>query len=290
LRVDKAAGRTQIQAAAGERAMSDLNIIRRDPAGKSGKPPVLFVHGAWHGAWCWEDNFLPFFAENGHRACAVDLRGHGASPAAKAMLLNRIRDYVDDVASVVKTFDRPPVVIGHSMGGLVCQHLAHRGLGLAGIGLLSTVPSYGVWKTTASIALRRPVDFLKANLTLSLYPLVADPADARHMFIEDDTPDAETRAFAARLTDESYLAFLDMLLFALPPRRPVSVPMLVIGGADDTIFSVASQRHTARFYGCDCHIVDGVPHDGMLSRRWKQVAGIFLDWIDEAVTKGRQSA
>lgn len=270
--------------------MSDLNIIRRDPTGENGKPPILLVHGAWHGAWCWEDNFLPFFAGNGHQVRAVDLRGHGQSPARKSMRWNRIRDYVDDVAAVAATFDRPPVVIGHSMGGLVCQHLAHRDVELAGIGLLSTVPSYGVWKTTANIAARRPIDFLKANLTLSLYPLVEDPADARHMFIEEDTPEAETRAFAARLTDESYLAFLDMLLFALPPGKPVAVPMLVVGGERDTIFSPASQRHTARFYGCACHIVGNAPHDGMLSQYWKQAAELFRGWIDKSIsTKGPHS-
>lgn len=263
--------------------MSDLNVIRRGAPGNSDKPPILLVHGAWHGAWCWEDNFLPFFAERGHQVCAVDLRGHGQSPARKSMRLNRIRDYVDDVASVVESLDAPPVIIGHSMGGLVCQHLAHRDVRLAGIGLLSTVPSYGVWKTTANIALSRPVDFLKVNLKLSLYPLVEDPADARHMFIEEDTPDAETRAFASRLTDESYLAFLDMLVFALPPRKPVSVPMLVVGGERDTIFSPASQQHTARFYGCECHIVDAAPHDGMLWRNWQQAAALFAGWIDRIV-------
>jgi pimeloyl-ACP methyl ester carboxylesterase len=42
------------------------------------RSPILFVHGAWHGAWCWE-NFLPYFADRGYGAYAVSLRGHGAS-------------------------------------------------------------------------------------------------------------------------------------------------------------------------------------------------------------------
>ncbi len=267
----------------------ELNVIRAAPKRGTDKPPVLLVHGAWHGAWCWEEHFLPFFAEKGHEARALDLRGHGSSQAKKAMRWNRIRDYVDDVVSVAGSFDRPPVVIGHSMGGLVCQHLANRGVTLAGIGLLCTVPSYGVWKTTANIAVHQPLDFLKANATLSLYPLVADWRAARHLFLEEDTPEDEARAFAARLTDESYLGFLDMLAFALPKRRPADLPMTVVGAERDTIFSPASQRHTARFHGCDCAIVDAAPHDLMLASQWRQAADLFAQWIDQEVQTAKRT-
>lgn len=256
-----------------------LNVIRAG-SGAEGKPPILLVHGAWHGAWCWEDNFLPFFAGHGFDVSALDLRGHGQSPARKAMRWNRIRDYVDDVLSMVETFDRPPVVIGHSMGGLVCQHLMHRTDRLGGIGLLATVPSSGVWKTTANIALLRPIDFAKVNLFLSLYPLVAEPAKAKHMFLDAGANESETKAFAARLTDESWLGFIDMLLLDLPKKGGADVPMLIVGGEKDTLFPPASQHHTARFYGCDCHIVPDAPHDLMLSKHWQVAAGHFMNWVE----------
>ena len=271
--------------------MSNLNVITRAPAGDgTGKPPVVLVHGAWHGAWCWEPHVIPFLTDHGYAVHAPDLRGHGQSPARTAMRWNRIRGYVDDVISVIETLDAPPVVIGHSMGGLVCQHLAHRGVALAGIGLLSTVPSFGVWKTAATIAARRPLDFLTANLTLSLYPLVKDPAKARHMFLDEDTPDPETAAFAARLTDESYLGFLDMLAFDLPRRKPDALPMLIVGGGRDTIFPPDTQRHTARFHGCDCRIVEDAPHDGMLSRHWQAEAELFLAWMEGLAAQSKEKS
>ena len=268
------------ETATASRMAAGLHVLSARPARPGpGKPPLLFVHGAWHGAWCWEQHFLPFFAGQGYEVHALDLRGHGQSPAKKPMRWNRIADYVDDVRAVVGTFDKPPVVIGHSMGGLICQHLMRRTDHLAGVGLLATVPSYGVWRAAANIALHRPLDFARANLTLSLYPLVADPVKARHMFIDEEASAAETRAFAARLTDESYLGFLDMLAFALPRAGPAAMPMLIVGGGKDTLFSPSSQRHTANRYGCDCHIVPGAPHDLMLSRNWQVAAGHFLDWL-----------
>lgn len=65
--------------------------------------PILFVHGAWHGAWCWE-NFLPYFAQHGYAAHALSLRGHGASAGRdKIRWHSAAHDYVADVAQIVQT-------------------------------------------------------------------------------------------------------------------------------------------------------------------------------------------
>jgi len=58
-----------------------LEILSEKPKGTQKQKPILFVHGAWHGAWCWE-KFLPYFAENGYAAYAVSLRGHGNSESS----------------------------------------------------------------------------------------------------------------------------------------------------------------------------------------------------------------
>ena len=57
-----------------------LNVLQKKPAkGSSNKPPILLVHGAWHGAWCWEETYLDYFADAGRETWAMDLRGHGGS-------------------------------------------------------------------------------------------------------------------------------------------------------------------------------------------------------------------
>ena len=57
-----------------------LEILSRLPKERTTHAPLLFVHGAYTGAWCWDEYFLPYFAERGFEAHAVSLRGHGASP------------------------------------------------------------------------------------------------------------------------------------------------------------------------------------------------------------------
>jgi pimeloyl-ACP methyl ester carboxylesterase len=101
------------------RGTAVLEVI--DKGSSEDAPPLLFVHGAWHGAWCWDEHFLDFLADRGFRAVALSLRGHGNSPTDKRLSRCSIADYVHDVVSVAETLPTPPVVIGHSMGGFVAQ-------------------------------------------------------------------------------------------------------------------------------------------------------------------------
>jgi pimeloyl-ACP methyl ester carboxylesterase len=59
-----------------------LEVIDKGSGSKAHPVPLLFVHGGWHSAACW-NNFLDFFAGAGYRAVALSLRGHGASPTYK---------------------------------------------------------------------------------------------------------------------------------------------------------------------------------------------------------------
>lgn len=75
--------------------------------------PLLFVHGGWHGAWCWDEHFLDFFADKGFRAAAVSLRGHGKSETEQPLNTCSIKDYVDDVLAAVDRLHGSPIVVGH---------------------------------------------------------------------------------------------------------------------------------------------------------------------------------
>ncbi len=258
----------------------NLEIISKYPAESRHVTPLLFVHGAWHGAWCWEVHFLDFFASHGFSAHALSLRGHGNSDGRGNLRGMRIADFVEDVAEVAQKFACPPVVIGHSMGGLVVQKYLEK-YPAPGAVLLAAVPPNGVGGPTLRIAGRHPFLFAKANLTLSMYPLVATPRLAREAFFSGGLAEEQVRAYADRLQDESYLGFLDMILFNLPKPGRVKTPMLVLGGTEDAIFSPAEVNATARAYGTQPQIFPDMAHDMMLEPGWQTVAERILAWLEE---------
>src|SRR5512144_2722393 len=73
-----------------------LEVITRTPKGLARPMPLLFVHGAYGGAWLWDEHFLPYFAERGWAAHALSLRGHAGSDGADTVQFARLRDYVAD--------------------------------------------------------------------------------------------------------------------------------------------------------------------------------------------------
>ncbi len=249
----------------------DPVIVSHHPAGgRSRLHPLLFVHGAWHGAWCWE-RFLPWFAARGWETHAVDLRHHGAARGPRTLRRTRIHDYVVDLERAVDSLDRPPILVAHSMGTLVAQRLLeHRHF--PGAVLLAPVPLGGVVRITLGVARRHPWRFLQANLTLDLKPLVGKRDAAAALLLPAATDPAEVDAVWSRLQGESYLAFLDMLFFVRARPPLVSTPVAIIAGDADRLFTVAEQRHLAHAYGVEPVVISGGAHDLMLGPYWEAAA------------------
>ena len=254
-----------------------LEVISRIPEGNTRPQAIVFVHGAWHGAWCWSA-YLDWFSQRGWECLAVDLRGHGLSENRRSLRWTSIKDYVEDLGHVVDGLDRPPLVVGHSMGGLVVQrYLEERTL--PGCILLAPDPVGGVWRATLRVARRHPLHFLKANATLSLWPLISTPERAWEMFFADDIPAEEALAAWESMQDESFRAYLEMI-FRRPRPDRVDTPVKVIGGGADRIFSVREMARTAAAYGGEALIVDGAAHDLMLDPRREEVAITMEEWLE----------
>lgn len=255
-----------------------LEIISRLPSQPASPTPLLLVHGAWHGAWCWDVHFMDYLAGQGFMVHAVSLRGHGHSEGREKLRWTRIADYVEDVAQAAAQLPSPPILIGHSMGGHVVQKYLERHGAPAAV-LLASLPPAGALATTLRLARRHPLAFAKVNLTLSLLPLVATPALARDCFFSEGLAQEQVLTYWQQLQDESFLGFLDMLALDLPRPAKVKTPMLVLGAGLDTIFSTAEVEATARAYNTKAEIFAGMAHDMMLEPRWELVAQRIAAWI-----------
>ena len=99
------------------------------------KPPLLFVHGAYTGSWMWS-KYIPHFVEAGYDCYVMNLRSHYKS---RAMDMTRIsfEDYLEDIREVIVECGEPPILIGFSMGGILCQRIAEEGK-IAGLVLVDT--------------------------------------------------------------------------------------------------------------------------------------------------------
>lgn len=89
--------------------------------GQNNEKTYLLVHGAWHGAWCW-DKVVPFMFAKGYNVIAIDLPGHGEDRSDPDDVT--FEDYVSKVTTTAEQIEGQIILIGHSMGGTVISQAA----------------------------------------------------------------------------------------------------------------------------------------------------------------------
>lgn len=222
---------------------------------------------------------MDYFCERGFNCAALSLRGHGNSEGGRSLRWFSLRDYVSDVHRVASAFSDPPIIVGHSMGAVVLQKYLEVHDAAGGV-LLAPPPPWGVIWTALRFAIRHPWVFLKTNLTLNMQHIVGTAALAREMFFSADIQQERLQYLFQKLQGDSYRAYLDMLLFALPKVRKISSPMLVLGAENDEVFRKDEVISTGKALGTKSEFFEGMGHDMMLEDGWQLVAQRITHWVE----------
>jgi pimeloyl-ACP methyl ester carboxylesterase len=242
--------------------------VLEGPPGDPGRPPLLFVHGLGHGAWCWE-HWMPAAAEAGYPAYAVSLRGHAGSSGR--LRTAQLGHYVDDVVRTATALPRPAVLVGHSLGGLVVQRALARYAAVAGV-LVAPVPAHPALASVRTIARQHPLDVLRLVAGGSL-PLRPD-------YLFGELSAEEARRQSQRCGPESAVVQYQLMLHR-PSGPPLGgAPVLVLGTPDDRLVPIRGIRATARRYGAELVEFPGMGHDLMLDARWREPLDAMLGWLD----------
>ena len=260
-----------------------LELISHVPQTPTRKTPILFLHGAWHGAWCWEDYFLPYFAQQGYAAHAMSLRSHGMSEGRKQIRWTSIEDYVTDLVQVVKSLPQLPIIVAHSLGGFVLQRYLEYYDTPAAV-LIAPAPARGGFSFTWRMLRTRPSAYLQSGFTLSPYALVNTVERAQAAFFSSTMPRDQLERHFSRIQEDSFRAYLDFLMFSLPNTREIrerNIPTLIIGGANDGLFDPQEFEALGKTYNAAVTILPDTAHDVMLEARWQQAADRIMAWLGE---------
>jgi pimeloyl-ACP methyl ester carboxylesterase len=255
-------------------------IRKKLPETDTGKKPLLFIHGAWHGAWCWDKYSLPYFAEKGYPAYALSLSNHGESEGRKRLNFTFISDYVKDVEETIAEMDEKPILIGHSMGGLVVQKFLENGSVPAAI-LLAPIPPSGALRLTLKIARTHFKVFLLANLTWNLYRIIGTKKLAKTLLFSENMEAENVSEYFEQLQSESYLAYLLGMIFPrIKHKKQAKIPMLVLGAEKDEIFTEKEVEETAKAYNAESQIFPNMAHDMMLEAGWQDAADRIIQFLE----------
>src|SRR5215218_4930356 len=213
-----------------------LEFIEARPRGKPIGAPVLFLHGAFCGAWSWAEIFLPFFARRGRHVGALSLRGHGAGNPLDLGTAT-LSDYVADVRRAFAEFSEPPVVVGHSLGGLLAQMLIGR-VPMRALVLLASLPPEGLFFESPRLILTDPHIWLEAMTAAIGLSQPTAALVAAELLFSDGLPRERVRRYAALMTPEAPRALVEAHVPGpVPPAIFFAVPTLEVAGTKDRLIS-----------------------------------------------------
>lgn len=252
------------------------------------QPTVLFIHGAWLTPACWDAFRRPFEAAGfrtlapawpGLDRPAAELRA-AADPDFGSLSVGAIADHY---AQIVAALDAPPLLVGHSFGGLIVQLLLARGLGAAGVAL-SPAPFAGLWPD--------PVSFESAVLIGMGWRGWNRPYDvARDIF---DTraantlpPDRRTEIYEATVPSPGRIygeAATGVGTFLWPPSR--RAPLLLVAAGEDRLVAPplvfgAWQWQKLAPARTDYDVAEGLCHLLIFEQRAGEVAARAIAWAGE---------
>ena len=209
----------------------------------------ILIHGAWHGAWCW-DKVISLLKKEGHAAVALDLPGHGddKTPIAEVTL----QAYADRVCEVTSAQSEPVILVGHSLGGNLVLNYAlrrhHRLRGLVAVNpwldLAFRLPRWRMLALRLGAALRPD-----APLSARRKPGVGTQSETNADPLVHHT-----------ITPRVFYASKEAATWALTNAASLTTPLLIIHGSDDRSTSAqASELFAQRAQGD----ITFIPWDGL---------------------------
>ena len=256
------------------------------------KRTLFMIHGMFCGAWCWE-KYKAFFEDKGYSCVTTTLRHHdlGLDELPDPRLgTTSILDYAKDLEDEIRQLDTTPIIVGHSMGGLLAQILGSRGLA-KGLVLLTPASPSGVFALKWSVIKSFWSGLKKWGWWKKPYRGTFDEAvyGILNFISEEDQKDTYNRFVyeSGRAAMEIGFYLFDSQNASKVDESKVKCPILVIAGSKDRLTPASVVRKvsnkykplsTYREYPNHAHWVVGEPD-------WEEIAEYVTNWVTENVKR-----
>ena len=245
-------------------------------------PTVVMVHGAFCGGWAFEHFRRPFEAA-GWTVLTPDLPGRGARGYTGGLSMS---DYATAIVRLCESLPERPVLLGHSMGVLVCQMAARRANAVA-VALLAPSAPWGISGSSVEEAITAIGVHMADPFWLGS---VTPDRGLMRLHGLDRVPRVDQDEILDRMCPESGRAVREVLNWWMDPFMTTSIgagvlpmPALVIAGARDVVHPVATVRQTAERIGAGFLTMPGMSHWLIGEEGWETVAETTLSWLETAL-------
>jgi pimeloyl-ACP methyl ester carboxylesterase len=248
---------------------------------------VVFIHGMYLNGTSWQP-WVDMFTQRGYRCHAPSWPMHDGDPAALRRTIDpalgklTFGQVTSFLKAVTDPMPEPPVLVGHSIGGLQVQKLINDGYGVAGVAI-SPAPPRGVFSYDPHFY---RANFPHANPLAGDRPVIMTPKRFHYTFCNTMSRAASDTAFTQYVVPESRNVPRSTLTKQgqIDFRKP-HAPLLMIAAERDHLTPASLIRRNANAYRVVDSAVDftefpGRSHFICNQDGWQEVAEYALGWMD----------
>jgi alpha-beta hydrolase superfamily lysophospholipase len=257
----------------------------------------MLVHGAWLSSGSW-DTFAEYFRDRGFEVAAPEWPRKKGDVAELREATDDIKglgltEIVDHYASQIEALDKPPVLIGHSFGGLTVELLLDRGLGAAGVAM-SPAPPKGILVLPFSSLKAASPALAHPSKRHGVVPLTLE--EFTYGFVNTFSPEEAKAAYEKYAVPETGQIFYEAGLanFHLHPPTEVHfkskdrAPLLIVGATmDNTVPASLSHKQYKKYEKSDARTdyleFEGRPHLMMVAEGWEEIAAAIDKWLADVL-------
>lgn len=246
-----------------------LRNARLFTAPRAKGPSLLFVHGGFHGAWCWAP-FLKFFDDGNVGCAAVDLRGHGGQRQADDFVRQGVAEMAEDVRDAVAAMDGNVVLVGHSAGALAALRAA-QSTKVRGVVLIAPAAPANVELKKAALPA------FAAGQTIA----VPNDERIRKWFLQGTPSDADIAPIVHRLCLESPAFMNDCFARGATIDDMPKCPVFCLSGGRDhsPLHARGQDQAVAHFLNAEIAVIPDAGHSLMIEPLWRTGAVAILNWL-----------
>jgi pimeloyl-ACP methyl ester carboxylesterase len=247
---------------------------------------IFMIHGMWGGPWYWE-NYRPVFEGEGYRCVTTTLPYHDMDPRGvpdPRLGTTSLLDYAEVLEQEVRQLGAKPILMGHSMGGLLAQILGARGLAKALVLLTPASPS-GIVALTPSVvksfwSIQTTWGFWKKPMRQTFGEAVYSMLHLLSEKEQKETYDKFVYESGRAACEIGYWLF-DSKGASKVDESKVTCPVLVVAGAQDRITPASVVRRVARKYKAVSTYKEFENHAHLVlaEPRWQEVAEYVGGWL-----------
>ena len=261
------------------------------------RTPLMLIHGAWLSSRSWE-NYFDYFGKRGFAVSAPEWpRKHGDVEEVRQTADDSaglgVQEIIDHYATLIGELDRPPVLLGHSYGGLFVELLLDRGLGRAGVAM-SPAPPKGILVLPFSTLKSAAPALAHPSKWHGVVPLTLE--EFTYAFVNTFSPEDAAAAYERYAVPETGQIFYEagFANFHLHPPTEVHfksadrAPLLIVGAGEDhtvpaSLSKAAYKRYEKSAAKTDYLEFEGRPHLHMAASDWQEVAEAIDSWLEGVV-------